>query len=301
MKTPSLILLILAIAALVSLFSIWFYPSSQDFMFSNSTWNGIRDFSRRFNVEQLSSLKNLPSASESEKDVLIIIPNLEYNTADLLLIKQYVEQGGNLLLMDDFGYGNDVLAVLGSRARFDNSVLLDPLFCYKSQYLPFAVDFSPELREEGVSVVGLNHATVLHLEDESEALAWSSGTGYLDANNNGQFEDDEPSGPFAIAARFGAGKGSITLVSDPSLIINAMSGQEDNTAFISRLISADGQAVRVILDHSHLEKSTLDVSRDKLDSFRQSLSSPYILLGLSAAVFVLVIAYTLRKGEILGK
>jgi hypothetical protein len=298
MKISSLICLVLAIVILVSVASIWLYPSSQDFMASNNTWNGIRDFSRHFKVKELDSLNGLPPATG--KEVLICLPYLEYNAAELAAIKQFVEQGGNLLLMDDFGFGNDILTALGSKTRFDHNLLLDPLFCYKNQNLPCIVDFVPKLKHEGLSVIILNHATVLQLEDKTQALAWSSGTSYLDKNNNGQQDAGEPYGPFPVAAGFQAGPGKVTLVSDPSLIINAMDKQEDNLVFISKLISDEGQTMQVMLDNSHLEKSTLDDSRDKLGSFRRSFSSPYILIGLIAAVFIMVIVYTLKKGEILG-
>ncbi len=298
MRISSLILLVLAIVVLISVASIWFYPSSQDYMASNLTWNGLRSFSRHFGVTELDSSNSLPLSTG--KEVLISLPYLKYSTAELDAIKQFVEPGGHLLLMDDFGYGNDILSALGSKARFDHNMLLDPLFCYKKQNLPCIIDFSPDLEQAGLSLIILNHATALQLEDETEALAWSSPASYLDTNGNGVQDKDESSGPFPVAARFQAGQGKITMVSDPSLIINTMIEKEDNMVFINSLISSQGQPVRVLLDSSHLEKSTLDNSRDKLSALRRSFSSPFIMLGLIAVVFVIVIVYTLKKGEILG-
>ena len=79
-------------------------------------------------------------------------------------------------MMDDYGYGNSVLAFLGVGVRFTNEPLLDPLFCHKNQWLPKIVDFAPEVDESGIGVIVLNHATSLTSLEQGEIIAWSSST-----------------------------------------------------------------------------------------------------------------------------
>jgi hypothetical protein len=297
-KTSSLIGLVVLIVLAVSLASIWFYPSSQDFMSSNNTWNGLKDFSRQSGIINLDSLNGLDDSTG--ETVLIAIPYLQYSSTDLLRIRQFIERGGNLLLMDDFGHGNDILDYLGSGDRFDQNMLLDPLFCYKNPSLPYITDFSTEIKKNGINAIAFNHATVLKPDSQAAVLAWSSASSYLDLNSNGNFDAGEPTGPFPVAASLAFGSGKVTLVSDPSLIINAMNEKDDNSAFIHYLVFARGTPQHIWLDRSHLSQAPLDVSRSRLEAFRRVLSSPYILLGLIAVIFILVIRYTLKKGEIFG-
>ena len=61
MKTSRLIGLVVILVVLVSLASIWFYPSVQAFMASNTMWNGINKFSKEYNVQNIDSLTALPA------------------------------------------------------------------------------------------------------------------------------------------------------------------------------------------------------------------------------------------------
>jgi hypothetical protein len=302
-KTSSLIWLIVAIvvaiAIAVSAAAIWLYPSDRDFKASNNSWNGLKDFSRQFAATNLGSLEDLSSPGSG--DTLLCIPYLEYKDADLARIKQFTEGGGDLLLMDDFGYGNDILAYLGAGARFDHNLLLDPLFCYKNQNLPYITDFTPELQAAGIKAVAFNHATVLKPAASDIVLARSSPASFLDVNSDGQQNPNEPAGPFAVAARLALGQGTVTLVSDPSLIINAMEAQSDNSAFIRFLVSSRGKTGHLRLDSGHLEQSPLDITRSRLESFRAVFANSNILLGLTALIFILVIRFMFKKGEIFGK
>lgn len=295
MKIASLLGIVLALVLVISLVSIWFYPSIQDFMAGNTMWNGIRQFSNKFDVENIDSLNDL-----SEKDILICIPYIQYDDNDLARLKEFVDNGGTLIMMDDFGYGNDFLENVGISARFSHDILLDPLFCYKNEYLPRITDFSPVIKESGVEVIGLNHATSLSNVDPANVLASSSDMSFLDTNNNGVRDDNEPQCPFVIAAEYKVGNGVIELVSDPSLIINTMVEKNDNYNFMGYLIHNNGEPGNVLLDRSHLTKSPLDTSKINLAAARGIISNPYALLGTTGFIFAIITTYTFKKGRISG-
>ena len=298
MRVSSILFDVVVLVSVISLLCIWFYPSVQDFIASNIMWNGIRNFSSEFSVDNIESLDDLPDLPE--KAVLVVIPYLEYSDEELSKMKQFVDDGGTLLLMDDYGYGNNVLAYLGVSIRFSNKPLLDPLFCYKNQSIPRITDFAPKVREGGIDVVTLNHATTLTNVIEPEAIAWSSSASFLDINENGSWDEGEPKGPFAVAAKFRLGKGTLALVSDPSIVINAMVGRDDNYDFIRYLTRHKGEQKGMLIDSSHLAKTPLDVSKTRLTSAREVLSSPYALVGITAMIFIVVSRYTLKKGETIG-
>ena len=298
MKVSGILFTVVVLVLVISALCIWFYPSVQDFMASNIMWNGIRDFSSEFNAEHIDSQDDLPDLTEEV--ILVVIPYLEYSDEELPEIKQFIDKGGTVLLMDDYGYGNSVLAYLGVDIRFSNKPLLDPLFCYKNQSIPRITDFAAKVHESGINVVMLNHATTLTNVTESAAIAWSSSTSFLDINENGSWEQDEPKGPFTVAAEIRLGEGTLTLVSDPSIIINSMVGRDDNYDFLRFLTRHKDEQKGILIDRSHLTKTPLDVSRTGLYSARRSLSHPYALLGITAMIFVVVSRYTLKKGETIG-
>ena len=298
MRVSSILFAVVILVLVISLLCIWFYPSVQDFMASNRMWNGIRSFCSEFSADNIDSLDNLPDLPEEA--VLVAIPYLEYSDEELTNIKRFVDDGGTLLLMDDYGYGNSVLAYLGVGVRFTGKPLLDPLFCYKNQWMPRITDFAPEVKESGIEVVMLNHATTLTNAIESEAIAWSSSASFLDVNENGSWDEGEPKGPFAVAAKVRLGEGTLALVSDPSTIINAMVDRDDNYGFVRYLTGYKGEQEGILVDGSHLTKAPLDVSRTRLTGAREVLSSPYALLGITAIIFVAVSRYTLKKGETVG-
>ncbi len=297
MRVSSVIFSVIALVLAISLLSIWFYPSVQDFMAGNAMWNGIKEFSSEFDAEDIDLLDELPNLPQGK--VLISIPYLELSDDELANIKQFVNDGGTLLLMDDYGYGNSVLEYLGVGVRFSNKPLLDPLFSYKNQWLPKITDFGTGIMESGINVIVLNHATTLTGVVASETIAWSSGTSFLDINENESWDQDEPKGPFPVAAQLHLGKGMVAIASDPSIMINSMVDRDDNYAFIQYLISHNGEEMDVLIDNSHLTEAPLDTSKKGLRSGREMLSSPYALVGIIALIFVGVSRYTLWKGEYL--
>ena len=298
MKTSRLMGLVIILVVFVSLAAIWFYPSVQAFMASNTMWNGINKFSKEFNVQNIDSFAALPVAPK--QDVLIAVPYVPYTTDELAQMKQFVENGGKLVMMDDFGYGNSFLEYAGIPARFDNTPLLDPLFNYKNEYFPRILDFNASVTGSGIKVIAFNHGTALSGVSQSQALAWSSSMSFLDTNQNGNLDPGETQGPFVVAASISLGEGTVDLVSDSSMIMNAAAGSNDNNAFVNYLMTSNGTPAKVLFDRSQVTKSPLDASKIQLDNMRGVLSNPYTLVGIIALVFVIITWYIYRRGLLIG-
>ena len=298
MRLSGILFAVVGLELVISLLCIWFYPSVGDFMASNSMWNGMRDSSSEIGASDIDSLQDLPDLPQ--ETALVLIPHIRPGDQELSRVSRFVNGGGTLLLMDDYGYGNDVLSYLDLPVRFSNKPLLDPLFCYKNQWLPLITDFSPEVTQSGVGVVMLNHATALTGVEASQVIAWSSGNSFLDDDGSETWTEDEPRGPLPIAASLPLGKGTITVVSDPSIMINSMVKRQDNYRFIRYLCSQDGKQLSILIDRSHLATAPLDVSKMRLISFREIMRSPYVLLGVLGLIFVAVSRYTLWKGKSIG-
>jgi len=290
--------LVIILVVFISLVAIWLNPSVQAFMASNTMWNGINKFSKEFKAQNIDSISALPTAPKQA--VLIAVPYVQYSPDELTQMKQFVENGGKLIMMDDFGYGNSFLEYAGIPARFNNNTLLDPLFNYKNEYFPKILDFAAGISETGIKVIAFNHGTIISNVSQSQALAWSSSMSFLDINQNGNLDQGESTGPFVVAASYSLGRGTVDLVSDPSLIMNVAAGSNDNQAFIKYLINANNTPTNTLLDRSHLTKSLIDNSKIKLTNVRGVISNPDTLVGLIALVFVIITWYLYRRGQLIG-
>jgi len=295
---PNTLLAVSALTLAVSLVCIWCVPSGQDFTEANSAWNGARELYQELGAEVIESFDELPAVPE--KTVLMAIPYAEYTDAELAALDRFVDRGGTLLLMDDFGHGNTVLASLGLSIRFSGQPLLDPLFCYKNRWLPRATRITGTSGSDRIDVLMLNHATVLSDVDTETVLAWSSSSSFLDTDGNELRDEGEPGGPLPVAAEIGVGEGRVAVVSDPSIAINSMIGRDDNYNFIKYLTRCEGGEGRLLVDASHLPRAPLDKAKARLADARQVMSGAYPVLGLLALAFAIVLGNMLRKGETVG-
>jgi hypothetical protein len=277
---PAIVLVTLVVSALC----ISLYPSFQDFMETNGVWNGVRAFAYDFGSTDINTLADLPDSPGNS--ILLVVPCRSYDETELSSIQRYVNGGGTLLLMDDYGFGNQVLEHLGSDIRFSNQTLLDPVFCYQNQTMPRITDSSSVLKQAGVESVVLNRATVLTGVSPEKASALSSEASFLDLNNDGQRQDSEPVGPFSVAVSFRLGIGNVALISDPSVIINTMFSREGNRQFVTRMSGFQRGVTSVIIDASHLPKASLDENKERLTQASAFLGSPYVLVALVAAIFL---------------
>ncbi|MDD5288567.1 MAG: DUF4350 domain-containing protein [Dehalococcoidales bacterium] len=300
MKTYTVLILAVALVLLTSILCVWFVPSIQTFMAGNTMWNGMRDFIRDTEAQTIDQVSQLPETPENA--TMVMIPYMEYTGEELGQLQSFVERGGKILLMDDYGFGNTILEYLNIKTGFWQLPLLDPLFCYRQQWLPKVVDFSPVIDNQGSNmVVVLNHAVALSDVPQDDVIAWSSPTSFLDMNSDGIFDIDEPKGPFPIAASVTFGKGQIILVSDPSLVINSMVNRNNNSAFMRALVELGGQRGEFIIDLSHLSKTPLDVSKSSISTVRDILSAPYPLLAIIATIFISVTIVMLKAGGPIGR
>jgi hypothetical protein len=298
MKIQSVLILTVVITIVVSLLCISLFPSVQDFMNYNTTWNGIRRSLIELNASTIDSLQGLPTLAS--KNVLITIPYMQYSNTDFEELKTFVDSGGILMVMDDYGYGNSILGYLNIDCRFSGVALLDPLFCYKNQWFPKITDYSSSIGKD-VQLVVLNHATALLNTENTEVVAWSSSNSYLDKNGNGKLDKGEAQGPLPVAARLHFGGGMIILVSDPSIIINSMLGRNNNLLFVSQLLGPEAQTEHVMIDTSHLVKSPMDITKAKLDAIKRVLSQPYILSGIVFLIFMFTSIFVLKTGGAIGR
>jgi hypothetical protein len=275
---PALILLmVLALSAIV-----WFYPPTGDFRVDNPFWNGLSSLSDQEKVAPLKSLGDLPSNGKGT--ALLLVPYEQFSEAELTQIRSYVSSGGTLVLLDDYGFGNQVLSSLGLNMRFTGQPLLDPLFDYRNKWLPKITDFVSTPLSVNVSSIVFNHATALNGTSDVSVVGYSSSFSFLDANSNGAWDDGEPNGPFVVAAYTKMGQGYVVT----SLLINGMVNLDDNLQFVNNVVSIQGSKPQVFVDQTHLPKAPLDDAKADLAVVYGLVASP--LGTLSLIVLVLTVS-----------
>ncbi len=294
MNTWKLLGVTLAAVLLISGLSLWFIPSVQDFMIENTAWNGMRNAARLLGADIVDDVDL--SSDHTSDTVMILVPYLELEESEKNDIEQYVHRGGTLILMDDFGHGNHLLEHLGIPVRFDGRPLIDPLFCDRNPRMPKIIDFERDHIDASVSLVVLNNATAITVSDGVEVLSRSAETSFLDTNNNGIQDSDEPAGSYIVAAKTQYGEGRIVLVADPSILINSMWVRNDNRRFVTNLIQINSEDPKVFLNMGYLSKMPLDISKKVVQDTRDLVAQPYPALLTLGGVFAVVITILGKRG-----
>ena len=276
-----------AVATVSVLLLIWIYPSMGDFRVDNPNWNGIREFVSELNATPVSSFKMLEKMPQ--KTALIVVPYEPLATEELETLKRYVEYGGLLLVLDDYGFGNQILEYLGLEVRFSGKPLLDPLFNYKSKWLPKVVRVQEAQYLKGVGLLVLNHATALTNVSRGMVVAWSSSFSYIDQNLNGQWDVGEPKGPLPIAAICKVRQGTVVVIADPSILINSMIALGDNLKFIENLVKLHTMEPEVYVDQKHLPITRLEKAKTFLEVLYKWATYPTVSLALAVGLLTILL------------
>ena len=283
----SIIILFLVYAVLTS----FVYPSRKSQLSAySSDWNDISDFREAIkkNGYKVKNIQSNPTAlwdyfhKEMEKEeehfakwwklspifegkeynaeinsTLLLIIGLEraYTSLEKNAIIEFVKQGGNLLLADDFGYGNTIAKEFG--VGFTNYKLYDRNYEKNTAFIK-ATATTPF----GKRTVLLNEPSTLFNVGESFLILSSGEDSFIDKNGNELEDSDEGGGNFPLCVFTEYGDGRVILISDPGLFINNMLSRYENRAFaldlIKMLLPSGGE---VIFDESsHISPDYLSSS-----------------------------------------
>ena len=249
---PQVVLFALALVLVLSLI-VAASTSSSAFGSYNSAWDGATDL-RGIATESgadarvVTNVSAYPTTDANGTVAVVLAPQEPYTDAETARLRTFVENGGTLVVAEDFGEpGGALLTGLGTSMRVTGAPLRDERYYYRGPALPVARNTSTELEEAGVGSVTLNYPSTLRA-GEGDVLVRSSGYAYVDQNRNEELDDNESLAARPIVAQESIGAGQVIAVSDPSLFLNAMLERPGNTAFVEWLF-ADSEMV--LLDYSH--------------------------------------------------
>ncbi len=215
---------------------------------------------------------------------VVISPPREYASTEVEALTDFVVQGGQLLVADNFGQANSLAAAFGitfERVRLVGTTL----------------DVSIDGRTMSVQA---DAPTALHFgPDTSPAiLAWSTADSFLDRDGDGLVQAWEPRGPFPVvaAASVGSSGGRVVAVADPGLLHGSTDDGPANEAFRRALLAhllPDGG--RLVIDESRTA-STDPVLLAAATFVGAATGDPwrYGLAGLAVALFVIGVLVTIH-------
>jgi len=210
--------------------------SYADYDISNTNWNGISEiYKYTKNLGYSTDTVDDFESALSQKDVVLIVlyPQSQKYSKEL---KNFVENGGSLLLADDFGNGNEVLSdALLFPISFGKGQVCDMENNYKKSIAPI-VRVKNHPVTYGVKTIVTNHPTYI-FPPSSEDIAFFYPTSFIDSNLNGRKDQNEKSGEYSFARALNIGKGRVIVLSDPSIFINEMIDLGDNRLFYKNSIN----------------------------------------------------------------
>jgi len=271
----------------VTLLLVAVYPSRTPYSPTNTSWNGLSDAAAEWQMTPVPSLNRLPPGAPGT--VLVLIPVLRLDTSDVDHIRRYLNDGGRVVLLSDVGFGNDVLAGLGLPIRLAGPPILDTLFNEGHPRLPKIP--SVPLLPPGSALV-LYDPTALAGTSGMAIVAESSPFAFLN-RGTGRADPGSPRGPFVVAAWAAVGRGTLYVVSSPSILINGLIGHAANRAFTARVFAGR----RVLLDTAHLPVRSLDRARAGLHAAATLAAGAPVMLGLLLAGVVGPLVRLLRRRE----
>lgn len=223
----------------------WIYPSNEDLWVENPFWNGLSEFYNETKPVRIESITTLEQFDPNNTTLFIIGPSTDFTNQETNTLREYVQRGGKLILLDDFGTANQLLRELETETRLSGLYLHDPLFREKNNLMPIVT-------VEGISNVDkivLNIPTTIISTSNIEIHATSSRFSYTTTqlrDNPSQFNQNQ------IIVSEEIGEGILVLVSDSSIFINSMINKGQNRELLQYLSKGT-----IFIDVIHSSRSPL--------------------------------------------
>lgn len=252
-------LLLIALTLTVAITGVVAASTSQTaFSTYNAAWDGASDLRDAASDQGAEPVVALNTTEYTETDpngtiAVVLSPDEPYSQRDRERLASFVEEGGTVVLAEDFGpHTTPLLEAIGADTHLNDAPLRDEQEYYRSPAFPIATNVSDHPETEGVDQLTLNHGTSLQVDTSmngTTVLVASSEFAYLDTDRDGELDDNEILASRPVMVRESAGEGTVYVISDPSIFINAMLDRPGNAQLAANLFAGYDT---VILDYSHV-------------------------------------------------
>jgi len=235
----------------------------------NTGWNGTSGFAGA----EVRDLRDLdPGAA-----LLILAPDRPFTAEEAGYLRAFLDGGGRVIIADEEGAANGLLADLGStmRVRPGNLASLDRNHADPGLFLARVV--GNDTLFAGVETIRVNRPAAVEGGVpllETSILTWE------DADGDGRITGAETFEAAVVCAR----EGNLTVLGDPSLFINAMLAE--NPEFIENTRP-------VLLDGTHSRTGTTN----RIINTRLWIQETPLAVAAAVALAVLPVAYRFGRRE----
>lgn len=209
--------------------------------------------------------------------LLILAPEKPFTPEEVGYLRMFLDDGGSLLVADEEGNANQLLADLGStiRVRPGNLSSLDRGHTDPGLFRGYVVGNSTLFA--GIETLLTNRPAAIEGGEplvETSVLTWDDGDG------DGRVSGDETFARRVVCAR----EGNLTVLGDPSLFVNAMLAE--NPTFIEKIRP-------VLVDAAHSRTGTTN----PIINTRTWIQETPAAIAVIAALAVLPVAYRFGRKE----
>jgi hypothetical protein len=303
-------LLVMGIGMILFIFSIMvpILSSDADFSIYNTGWNGCSEIGKNVyetgsflptidltaSSEEMvvhNSLSELPGGLDEVSSCIFIIgPGTDFDDDEGKFIDGFLNKGGLVLLADDIGSGNDLLSKLDTSTRITGRTMLDLAYMKNSSF-SVTTEFSDHPINNDLTMLLMNHPSTVAPSNDARIIINSSKTAWLSLDGNDRWDDGEPLGPFPLLSIENYGRGTLIVLSEPSLLINNMNDDKrmDNGIFVRNLIEfmTDGRNTTII-DESHRDLTDPVQLSNNFISFMDRTEEKIAVLILISAIFIIL-------------
>lgn len=196
----------------------------------------------------LSTPHQLADVSEPAKTLLVILgPERRYAEGETQAILDFLQDGGHVLLADEGGYGTDIAREVGF--GFVGETVLDTKNHLGDPTLVVA-DVTADrdyrvLFNAPTALQPLSNAGAYEVLAQTSSAEYPDGS-YLDRNRNDEIDIADTAGPFPLVVRTQYGAGTLVLVADTGLFMDAqvklIDYENDDliAALAASMVPADG-------------------------------------------------------------
>lgn len=295
MKIDREALLIIVLSILVTSISIIMnMPSTTPYSPYNTYGDGYSELlSIADRAIVVKGIKNI------ENNSVVVLPIARgMDRARYEWIKDVLNRGNIVVILDEVGYVNEFMDFIGIRARIENTKILDEVNKLNSRVYPLIaleIKINDSVYRYKVAMYRPSHIVI----DNSTSI-FSKGTtsayAYADIDSNNYYSLGEEMGVYVTICSFKVGKGELWLISDLDLFSNKMIDIEnvDNRKFLETLVKF--KMMYIVIDY--LELSSIDIIKYGYNAIIPlNLPKKHISIGLSIYVLLLSILVVMRYAE----
>lgn len=244
MRTGTKILLVAAVLALL-LIAGKLFLSEASFSPANPAWDGVSSVMTD-SVKPLYGFDQLPPDG-LYNTLLIVGPSINYTSDDAWQVQLFLQRGGRVIVLDDFGTADGLLRSISSPIAIEHSPVCQDIDFYKKATFPVVSHVENSSLTANVSQLVFNHPALLQVSGDATLLARTTTMGWLDLNDNGILDGDEKFGSYPLVARAPRGAGELFVAADADLAINSMQDMGADRLLIGNIL----QSGTVYLDVAH--------------------------------------------------